>query len=462
MVRPLVVLSFALLGLSARGITPTCETPPAPQEAQAPGPTFMPEDPGQLEAKIKGVKPIIKRKAGALLWIQVTNRSSYAAEPLTFRLTPKTKGSTPVLVRRMPAPYYGRAGRVVPPGGKVEYPVIVSAQAATLKRAQVEVVDASFVDGLDPFPEPDVVVGKPKTAGRFRDEWKMTFDHTTAMLTNRTQLAVDLTYRAKFTGRYKGEGLIFASLEPGEKREIEWKSIPLELPHRALPSVQILGVEFKKLELVDWSVRVEDGNELGAELLEAAWQRRAHLEDAQLNWSTPAKVSLLGKNRVEEVPCRLGFDDAGKLRVVEPGALRGGALSEVNKYLPRIQVPSALRKLPEVGPDLTLERWGPEVTLGHRNRSQRYIILADEAIVYRGFYMDRSGGGETWTHREVDEGWLLKHIVYINGAYETDFEYTWTDMDGRWFPKRISIKGQAAGYGLWPPSLVIDFEGWGK
>ena len=457
--------SILLAGLAL--LPALAQIPQDPDPAPVDVPVFLPEDPSQLKAQVKSSKEVVKRKHGALVWIQVTNRSDHAAEPLAFRLTPKKKGSEPVEVLRMIAPGYGRAGRLVLPGKKLQYPVLVPGEAALFKKAKVEVLEASFVDGLEldeDLEPPEVTVGKPKTESRFREEWQKGFDHTLVDLENRTKLDLDLVFLAKLTGRFKGEGLVFASLDASEKREVVWDFIPFERMQPSLHPRGLQGIEVSKLELVDWSVRRDSGSDVADELFAAAWSRRAHLGEEQLGWTADCLVTLLGHNELEEVPCRLGFGPDGGWRVVSVGELSAGGRSELWKYLEDLLQPTALRELPGIGSELSLERWAPLSVLGHRSGSDlvRYLGIQNAAIAFRNFRIDATGGGEAWTTRDVDAGWLLDHMSFTNGAAVTEFDWTWVEVDGAWLPSSISVQGPPGGGALWPERLVLELSDWGQ
>jgi hypothetical protein len=418
---------------------------------------FVQVEADELQAKVRSAKPVIPRKDGALVWIQVTNRSDFPAEPIAFRLTPKKKGAEPIEVQRMPVPGYGRAGRVVLPGEKLDYPVVLTGDADLYKKARVDVIEASFVDGLEPYPEPELVIGKPKTESRFREEWQTGFDHTLVTLENRTKLDLDLVFLAKFTGRFKGEGLVFASLDASEEREVVWDMIPLTAPVTGSSAVWgYQGIELSKLELVDWSVRVDDGRDVAAELLAEAWGRRAQLTEEQLTWTADCRVTLRGHNELARVPCRLGFDAAGRWRIADPGELEGGGLSEVDKYLRDLLQPTALRELPGLESELLLARWGPRPLLAHHAPGSdylRYLGLADGAIASRG--------RESWSTRQVDAGWLLEHVTDVNGAATTELDYTWKREGSAWLPKTITVRTLDNMVALWPELLELELKGWG-
>ena len=200
--------------------------------------------------------------------------------------------------------------------------------------------------------------------------------------------------------------------------------------------------------------RLDDGAELAAELLTAAWDARARLAEGHLAWTAACRVTLVGHNRLDGVACRLGFDDLGRWRVAAGGDLDAAGRSELTKYLARLLQPTALRELPDLGSALTLERWGPLTLLGHREGTgrKRYLGLEGEAIASRG--------GEEWTTRNVDAGWLLDHLTFTNGASVTEFDWTWTEVDGAWFPARVELQGPEGGGALWPERLVLELDGW--
>ena len=121
-------------------------------------------DVSALAVTIASVEPVGKWDRNAIVTLKVANRGKGAAEPLTFAVTAKDGGEA-VVMRRVPGPYTGRAGRPVPPGGTQTYQVLFPGEHARLAGAKAKVVDASFPSTVPPADVP-VQVGTPRTEKR--------------------------------------------------------------------------------------------------------------------------------------------------------------------------------------------------------------------------------------------------------------------------------------------------------
>lgn len=283
--------------------------------------TFVDLDPATVDASLEGVDAVLRGEPGAVVTVEVRRPRSFDGfvEPLVLRIVPKGKGAAPLEVVRVDPPFHGRAGRAA---GRdpVVVPLLVPLEAAALKGARVEVLEASCWTGAEPAAEAPVELGRPSTASAFDPLYQRSISRTTIPVRNLGDDPVDVVLEAKFLKPERATSLVRGRVEGGATTELVISALPTGAGERP-------GVQVRAVDLVDWSVVVDRGEDEARRLLEGAWATM---------YRVPAERFPLAARFVRE------YRDADRVAKKE-GTLTLAADGEVRVSL-------------DTGPDATVER----------------------------------------------------------------------------------------------------------
>jgi len=241
----------------------------APLHAQEP--VFHEGDVSKLKVKVTKATDSLDGEPSALLIIEVKNPTEYWVEPLSFEIAIKRRAERrTVIAPRVQAPFFGRAGRAVPPGGKLRYYLNVPEAAKYITKSKTKVVEASFFSG-DPPEDPPVIVGKLEKAVTEVDEAGQRTKYSHIQLENTTDHLVEAVLVADFSAPNHGTTLVRFLLEPQERGRFR-----VDGPYIGItPYPARRGSDLKKVELVDWSMRPIATPDPGEALLREAFEKRA-------------------------------------------------------------------------------------------------------------------------------------------------------------------------------------------
>lgn len=236
---------------------------------------------GDLKCSIKRSNAVAKDVAATLVQIEVKNGGSDWAEPLVFRIEPKDGDLEPLLVERVTAPIHGRSGHLVGPKKRVKYPLLIPLSEKELRGARVTVEHASFWPKGSPESEIDYdenIVGMgPIKVERERSEmFGRTVDVSRFRLDNRSTFTVDVMLEMKFAGDIDGTTLFSVQLGPEASEWIVLDQLRIETSTEH--GAGTLGVDVRNLRIVDWSVVIDDGQELARSEFERAWNSWERLD----------------------------------------------------------------------------------------------------------------------------------------------------------------------------------------
>lgn len=240
----------------------------APLRAQEP--VFHQGDVSKLKVKVKKTSDSLDGEPSTLLIIEVKNPTEYWVEPLSFEVAiRKKRDRKTVVIPRVHAPFYGRAGRAVPPGGKLRFHLNVPETAKYITKSKTKVVDASFFSG-EPPEEPPILVGDLEDAITEIDEVGGRTKYSHIHLENTSDFLVDAIFEADFSAPNHGTTLVHIRLEPQERGRFR-----VEGPYLGIsPYPARRGSDLKKVELVDWSMRPVQKPDPGEALLREAFEKR--------------------------------------------------------------------------------------------------------------------------------------------------------------------------------------------
>lgn len=256
----------------------------APAAAQQP--VFTPGDAGHLKVKVSKVEDSIDGLASALVTVTVANPTDSWAEPTEFLF--KVKGVKDVKVQRAPrveAPFHGRAGRAIPPQGKLDYVLAVPLEPKQVNKNGAEVLQASFFDG-GALEEPPVEVGDIDEAASEQDLQGTVIRFSRVELKNTSPHVVDVVLRADFKQPRDGEALVRFRLQPHEQRRCTVEGPMLRFNGYA----DLRGSDLKSVELVDWSALRAGDEDPGRELLRAAFDAQARWPRKQFRYEAEYEV----------------------------------------------------------------------------------------------------------------------------------------------------------------------------
>jgi hypothetical protein len=205
---------------------------------------------------------------------------------------------------------WGRAGRAVGPGRTKRY-LLPSpwGKITPLEKVTVTVSRASFFRGKGIETSP-VSVKRIEDYDLFDDYLKREIKQTHAVLRNSLPHPVSVLMRAY--ARTGGTStLAFASLEPNEERVVGDERLKAA-PKDHLPTVDRLRGRFERIEIVDWSVLLDEAHGDARGDLERAWRGR-------YRWPYPSKAPVEGNVAFDITDHQSGAKAKGTASFVLPG-----------------------------------------------------------------------------------------------------------------------------------------------
>lgn len=450
---------------------------------EAPAQGARPTQLERAEAKVERVTAVADGQPASLIRVEVRNPGRHAFEPLLFRVVPRGEGVEPVTVARVPRPLEPRAGRAIAPRKRASYPLVVPVPAAALADCTVEVLDAcvwspSSAEAELEVEARDVKIGRPRVHGEEGSEW------TSATVTNGTGHHIDVVLEATFRNDGGGACLVGARLAPGEEREVEIQALAAG-PFGG--EVLLPRAVVSRLELVDWSVRVDPGAVVARELMAQAWGSwtRVPPELLPLSASFVADVDhkrLFGPggeryDLVEEVRGRLWIDVDGRVQVESArGGSRGGraaasaelAVRDALGWISRAPFAEASRDW-----ELRLVRGGPPAVVrmsGAGDVFRRSVLdlrIEDGAVTGSAHPGGIGAAATQWSVETIGDAWTLvskrrespsQGVTEESATYATvedavvlDTWTTWEEDTLTDSPRRTTVTFDAWEFGVQAP-----------
>ncbi len=254
---------------------------------EAQEPVFVRGDLTKLKVKIIK-KPKAPRKG--LLVIEVKNRNRVAAEPLDFMIhvnDPEHAEGRVMVFRYSRAGLltWGKAGRAIPPNGKLRYFFPDPWPNTPLDKVTVDITRASFFRGAGQKKSPVSIV-KIEQIKVFDDYLKQKVKTTRVLLRNKIDLPVDLLLVVR-TKAGKKPTIMSAHLEGNEEKFIGESNTPGADFLLHARGFQMFYGRFKVVQIVDWTVQYPAATTLGEEILETAWRQR-------YRWDLGEKSEVIG------------------------------------------------------------------------------------------------------------------------------------------------------------------------
>lgn len=274
---------------------------------------FVQEKPSRLKVRVVRVQAGLSGVAIALAKVEVSNPTDVWAEPLAFSFEVKGTAAQGVAAPRVAPPFGNRAGRAIPPRSSLDYWVNVAAAPKTIAKSGARVTDASFFESDAPKGEaheshPPATVGKLEELEPEVDFGGNRLAFQQVRLSNTSDRRVDLIFRADFKQPQRGPNLVHCTLEPHQVRDWTIEGATMEVPGFA----HFRGSNLSGLELIDWSVLVEQEQEPAKERLRAAYEARAAWPSAKFRYG----------GRYQVVIERFNWDKNARERVVEEGTFK--------------------------------------------------------------------------------------------------------------------------------------------
>jgi hypothetical protein len=434
-------------------------------------PTFVALDPASVRAALVSADPITKSDAACLAELRIECPADHAGgvEALVFRVTPKARGATPVIARRVAPPAYGRAGRAAFPGAPCTYQVLVPLDAKAARGATVEVLELSAWTGAPPAerePSPPVEVGEPSVATGFDAERGQSIPRTTIALTNHLAHDVDVVLRADFVNPRDATTLVRGRAAAKRTTELVVAGLPLG-------NGEYIGAEIRRVRLVDWSILVDDGQERARELLSAAWARWDAVPNEKLPVTAHCRFDYRSPSLTCDVVGEAEFGPGGKVTVTLAGTPPRGALEAAQRalrdtaaHVSRADTTTLLSKAP------TLIAWAPQPVIALAGHPLPDDLALPRAVELRGDtiravcmnYEDGSRGlREDWD--VIDDGarWRLagrrvEVATSPRDAAEVE-RVEWLRAGELWLPARVTrtLPSWAPGAGF---ASTLTFESW--
>jgi hypothetical protein len=388
-----------------------------------------------LSARVVGTDPVAKSVASAIVRVSVQNDGGAPAEPLVFRFQPAGRKDppAPLTVRRVDAPHYGRAGRTIAPGKRLEYQVLVPLEEKLAKTAAVEVQAASFPRAAASLENPVRILASELVRAVDRDLGRTT-KRTRIELANAAPYELDVVLRARFASPLKAESLIEVRLPANARHAVVIDELPTERG-RGYSEAEIVD-----LEVVDWCAIVTRGEDLARALFTAAWDAWYRLPD-----DVPG---LRGSFTYRFQEGARGVAAAGAFHLSRDGAVRvdppadpavAGALRDAFRDVCR---PTAEKALDGLALEL-FELGGPE----RDGRARASILRLDRAPflectteAFLGIVDGRIAWSsvsraplprELWTTRAVDEAERAESASWVAAYVEHRAAFQATPVDTR-------------------------------
>lgn len=263
-----------------------------------------------LEVKIVDVEAVSKHFPGSLVTIEVKNDGATWVEPLVFDLQPKDADAAPIRVARVLPPQHGRAGRVIAPKKKERFVVQVRQSPPELSGAKARVAHSTVhaVEILGYAAKDVVRVGKKRVEDVFDAARNERLARTFVPLANALAAPIDVTLLVEVQGRFPCSALVRTRLAPNEELDFVIAELLFETNDMGGASGPI-GVDAKSVELVDWSVVVDDGAALARAELERAWNAWARVAPERFPMRAPYRAHVVLLGRFGQVGARFDIDE---------------------------------------------------------------------------------------------------------------------------------------------------------
>lgn len=384
------------------GLEPGRGAHDATASANSEEPVFVEGDLDLLEVRILSSKIIERQAPLHFVEVEVTNKGSVPAEPLSFEFVVpgKSRRDPPrtARVRRVDAPWLGRAGRAVPPGGSLVFPLLAPVSKSESKKAEVEVARASFAD-YEPIDGSLI-------------EFKI--EGNQLVLHNHSQREVEAIFSAHITAPEHAKTLLHVRLAPQEQRE-SLLLLALNQDWRGFPFPTI-----KELELVDWSSIHPVDCTAEVEELRAAYDSRDTWPSI---WPGMSGFFEFGTSSTKTHSCsgRFSIDRSGAVEVEIEIATSSNIEEECSTFIlkacrgllaPRFDTNFADYEftLVEEGATPLLHLSPPA---GAKSQVEEWLWVQDGRIGGIAHSANRLGAREVWESATTDEGWVLTGLEYF-------------------------------------------------
>jgi hypothetical protein len=433
-----------------------------------------------LAVKIVDVEAVSKHFPGSLITLEVKNEGTTWVEPLAFVITPKGKDAAPITAERVLPPVYGRAGRVIAPNKKDRFIVQVRQSPPDLggAKARVSLATVHSTETLGSAAKDVVRVGKKRVEEQFDALRNERLPRTWVPLANQLASPIDVTLRLELEGRFPCSALVRTRLAPNEEVDFVISEILFfPIDDEGITGGPI-GVDAKSVELVDWSVVVDDGAALARAELERAWNSWARIAPEMFPMRAPfrAHVVLIGRfgnlgerfDLDENVLGTIVVEANGDFTLLDEAGKRlvGGVERELREAVGPAVLHMARPTLDEaLAPcKLSLLSSGDEVHVAIEGNERIFgskladVAIADGRIASTGWIDAASLGRRVWSSRvEADGRWRVDESFLANDT-QGDERLTLRFGDGG---ALVRIEHTTEGKLLQDPtSIVVRFGTW--
>lgn len=390
------------------------------QDAAAPvdseGPEFVQGDVELLEARILSSKVLDKDAPLHLVEVEVSNNAPIPAEPLTFEFEVPGASSkdeaTIHIVRRVNAPWAGRAGRAVPSGERLKYLLLAPVPRRQARKSEVRVISASFADAEsldDSFLE----------VSRKRDFIR---------LNNTSRREVEVILLAQVDEPEKMETLIHTRLSPRQERDIVFDE------YMSPTGVMRRRPQITRIKLVDWSsIHPVDATDQ-LEELRAAYNSR----DTWPNfWPGLSGTFEFSTHTATTRTCsgRFSYDPEGNVEVAIDTTTSSRIERDCSEFIEKAFHGLRFAKLgSNFDPSrYTLADAGPPplirvpITKEDGSKGAEWLWVQGGRLGGVALTEDRYGEREEWETLSTGEGWVCSGRKYfLEGEEIPVVESTWT------------------------------------
>ncbi|HGY92929.1 MAG TPA: hypothetical protein ENK43_17325 [Planctomycetes bacterium] len=390
-----------------------------------PAQSFQPGDVSKLVCRV--ILPRGQHADQQPLVVEVTNRGKLTAEPVSFDVFMDfpEDGSGRLHHRvdhRAGRRVWGRAGRAIPPGGKLRYwlPAVWGGKAL-LEKTSVTVTRASFFRGKG-RSKPPVRILSLEDFQAMDDFTHQPVKRTQVSVQNLTDFAVDVIFRA--TPKPKGAPRLFAAhLAPRAKRILgtDANRDLMNEPIDRSPTYGIVEGRFSSLDVIDWSVLVDDGAALAKDLLEPAWRDF-------YRWPVTSATEVVGKAAfaLRKLPADDPFEGSIRFRLklggpgsrleAEPpvdAALQGQLLVDVGRSLHPMTHLSFEELEDRCSFTLVDAFLDGSVQVWVRSKTRRTYVLTEPVLLLRDGRIQRTEEVNPWLRRVT----TIKSVDLEDGRY---------------------------------------------
>jgi hypothetical protein len=432
-----------------------------------------------LAVKIVDVEAVSKHFPGSLVTFEVKNESATWVEPLAFVITPKGKDAAPITAVRVLPPVFGRAGRVIAPNKKERFVVQVRQSPPDLggAKARVSLATVHATETLGAAAKDVVDVGKKRVDDYFDALRNERLPRTIVPLANQLASPIDVTLRLELEGRFPCSALVRTRLAPNEEVDFVVSEVLFATEDEGGGGGPI-GVDAKSVELVDWSVVVDDGAALARTELERAWNSWARVEPEKfpMRASFRAHVVLIG--RFENLGERFDLDEdvLGTIVVEANGdftlldeagqRLAGGVERDLRNAVGSAVLHMARPTLEEALAPCTVSLLssGDEVHVAIEGNERIFgskladVAIANRRIASTGWIDAASLGRSVWSSRvEADGRWRVDESFRANDTQGDERLALRFGDDGALVRLEHTTEGKLLQD---PTSIVVRFGTW--